>query len=147
MTEQSSNRLWLISGMVGRQALRLPLYVLELTLFTLQALREWSEYSNLRNRATYSSLVRQMIFSGIDALPPIILLSVASGVSITSMLLKNVQIFGSTADIVKILTEVVALELGCLLTAIILVEPRSHHPSPQSTSAWPTRTLNWFRFG
>jgi phospholipid/cholesterol/gamma-HCH transport system permease protein len=107
--------------MVGRQALRLPRYVLELTLFTLQALREWREQSSLRNRATYSSFVSQMIFTGIDALPPIILLSLASGVSITSMLLKNVQVFGTTTDIVKILTEVVALELGCLLTAVILV--------------------------
>ncbi len=121
MAEQSDNRLTLLSGMVGRQALRLPIYILELTLFTLQAVREWREHSNLRNRATYSSFVSQMIFTGIDALPPIFLLSLASGVSITSMLLKNVQVFGTTADIVNILTEVVALELGCLLTAIILV--------------------------
>lgn len=107
--------------MAGRQALRLPRYLLELTLFALRALREWREHSRLRNRATYSSLVSQIIFTGIDALPPIILLALASGVSITSMLLKNVQIFGSTTDIVNILSEVVALEMGCLLTAVILV--------------------------
>lgn len=121
MAEQRNSKLNLVSGMVGRQALRLPLYVLDLTLFTLQALREWREHSNLRNRATYSSLVSQMIFTGIDALPPIILLSLASGVSITSMLLTNVQVFGSTTDIVNILADVVALELGSLLTAVILV--------------------------
>jgi phospholipid/cholesterol/gamma-HCH transport system permease protein len=121
MAEQYKERLGLISGMAGRQALRLPRYILELTLFTLQALREWREHSSLRNRATYSSFVSQMIFTGIDALPPIILLALASGVSITSMLLKNVQVFGSTADIVGILSDVVALELGCLLTAVILV--------------------------
>jgi phospholipid/cholesterol/gamma-HCH transport system permease protein len=121
MAEQRSFRLSLFSGIVGRQALRLPRYLFALTLFTLRALREWREQSSLRNRATYSSLVSQIIFSGIDALPPIILLALASGVSLTSMLLKNVQIFGSTADIVNILSEVVALELGCLLTAIILV--------------------------
>lgn len=121
MAELRENRLHLISGMLGRQVLRLPRYILDLTLFTLQALREWREQSSLRNRATYSSFVSQVIFTGIDALPPIILLSLASGVSITSMLLKNVQVFGSTADIVNILTEVVALELGSLLTAIILV--------------------------
>ena len=107
--------------MLGRQVLRLPRYILELTLFTLQALREWREHTSLRNRATYSSVVSQVIFSGIDAMPPIILLALASGVSITSMLLKNVQVFGSTEDIVTILTEVVALELGSLLTAIILI--------------------------
>ncbi len=116
-----SSRLQTFTGMLGRQALRLPVYVLDLTLFTLQALREWREQSSLRNRATYASFVSQMIFTGIDALPPIFLLAVASGVSITSMLLNNVQVFGSTADIVSILTEVVALELGSLLTAVILV--------------------------
>ncbi len=121
MAEQESSKLDLLAGMVGRQALRLPRYLLELTLFTLQALREWREHSDLRNRATLHSFVSQMIFTGIDALPPIILLSLASGISITSMLLKNVQVFGSTADIVNILTEVVALELGSLLTAVILV--------------------------
>lgn len=121
MALQQSSRLNLFTGMLGRQALRLPSYLLELTLFAMQALREWREHSNLRNRATYSSFVSQMIFTGIDALPPIVLLSLASGVSITSMLLKNVQVFGTTADIVNILTEIVALELGSLLTAIILV--------------------------
>ncbi len=121
MAQRDTDRISIITGMLGRQVLRLPLYVLELTLFTLQAFREWREHSSLRNRATYSSFVSQVIFSGIDALPPIILLSLASGVSITSMLLKNVQVFGSTADIVSILTEVVALELGSLLTAVILV--------------------------
>ena len=121
MADTQRDRLSLINGMVGRQALRLPLYLLDLTLFTLQALREWREQSSLRNRATYSSFVSQMIFTGIDALPPIFLLSLASGVSITSMLLKNVQVFGSTADIMSILSEVVAMELGCLLTAVILV--------------------------
>ena len=121
MAEQRLKRMNIVSGMLGRQVLRLPIYVLELTLFTLQALREWREQSSLLNRATYSSLVSQIIFTGIDALPPIFLLSLASGVSITSMLLNNVQVFGSTADIVSILTDVVALELGSLLTAVILV--------------------------
>jgi phospholipid/cholesterol/gamma-HCH transport system permease protein len=121
MADQGSDKLNKITGMLGRQVLRLPQYVMELTLFTLQALREWRERSNLLNRATYHSFVSQMIFTGIDALPPIILLSLASGISLTSMLLQNVQVFGTTADIVSILTEVVALELGSLLTAIILV--------------------------
>jgi phospholipid/cholesterol/gamma-HCH transport system permease protein len=121
MAATTKENLSLISGMAGRQALRLPRYLLELTLFTLQALREWREHSSLRNRATYSSFVSQIIFTGIDALPPIFLLAVASGVSLTSMLLKNVQVFGSTTDTVHILSDVVALELGCLLSAIILV--------------------------
>lgn len=121
MTLRGKAGFELFTGMVGYQILRLPRYLLALTLFTLRALREWREHSNLRNRATYSSLVSQLIFSGIDALPPLILLATASGMSITSLLLRNVQVFGTTADTVSVLSEVVALELACLLTAIILV--------------------------
>jgi len=112
---------YLTSGMLGRQVLRLPHYLLDLTAFILQALHDWRHHSHLFNRATYRSLVGQMIFSGVDALPAITLLGLASGLSITSQLITNVQVFGTTADIINLLTQIVALEFGSLLTAIILI--------------------------
>jgi len=113
--------LYIATGMVGRQALRLPHYLLDLTTFILQALRDWRHQSHLINRATYRSLVGQMIFSGVDALPAITLLALASGLSITSQLITTVQVFGTTADVINLLTQIVALEFGSLLTAIILI--------------------------
>jgi len=113
--------LYIASGMLGRQALRLPHYLLDLTTFIVQALRDWRHQSNLFNRATYRSLVGQMIFSGVDALPAITLLALASGLSITSQLITTVQVFGTTADVINLLTQIVALEFGSLLTAIILI--------------------------
>ena len=108
-------------GIVGRQVLRIPHYLLDLTTFILQALRDWRHESNLFNRATYISLVGQMIFSGVDALPAITVLALASGLSITHQLITTVQVFGTTADVVNLLTQIVALEFGSLLTAIILI--------------------------
>lgn len=121
MTTQAPSRLHIISGMVGRQVLRLPNYLIDLTVFLIRALRDWRQASKLLNRATYSSLVGQVIFGGVDALPAITLLSLASGLGIVSQLIVTVQVFGETNDIVNVLTQVVALELGSLLTAIILI--------------------------
>lgn len=121
MNNPAPSRIDTLSGMVGRQALRLPNYLIDLTVFVIRALRDWRQASKLLNRATYSSLVGQVIFGGVDALPAITLLALASGLGIVSQLIITVQVFGETADVVNVLTQVVALELGSLLTAIVLI--------------------------
>lgn len=121
MTRLALSRLYLLSGMVGRQVLRLPNYLIDLTVFIIRALHDWRMASKLLNRATYSSLVGQLIFSGVDALPAITLLSLASGLGIVSQLIITVQVFGEAGDVITVLTQVVALELGSLLTAIVLI--------------------------
>lgn len=113
--------LSLATGWLGRLVMRIVFYQVELTLFVGQALRDWRRHSSLLNRATYRSLVSQLIFTGIDALPTITLLSLAVGLSITAQLILMVQVFGSTADVVNLLSNLVALELGSLLTAIVLI--------------------------
>jgi phospholipid/cholesterol/gamma-HCH transport system permease protein len=121
MDTSKSSSLGVITGILGRQALRIPQYLLDLTTFILRALREWRHQSNLFNHATYMTVVVQMIFSGVDALPTITLLALASGLSITYQLITTVQVFGTTADVVNLLTQIVALEFGSLLTAVILI--------------------------
>lgn len=121
MPSSKSSPFNVATGIVGRQVLRIPNYLLDLMIFILQAFRDWRRESKLFNRATYISLVGQMIFSGVDALPAITLLALASGLSITYQLITTVQVFGTTADVVNLLTQIVALEFGSLLTAIILI--------------------------
>ena len=108
-------------GIVGRQTLRIPYYLLELTIFILRALHDWRRVSHLVNRASYRSLVGQMIFSGIDALPTITLLALASGLAITSQTILTIQVIGERADVVDILIRLVVFELGTLLTATVLI--------------------------
>ncbi len=119
--EGLNSPVYLLTGWLGRLLLRIVYYQVELTLFVGHALRDWRRHSSLLNRATYRSLVSQLIFTGIDALPTITLLSLAVGLSITAQLILMVQVFGSTADVVKLLSNLVALELGSLLTAIVLI--------------------------
>lgn len=121
MASSKTTPLGVVTGAVGRQALRIPHYLLDLTTFILRAFREWRHQSNLFNHATYMSVVVQVIFSGVDALPAITLLALASGLSITYQLITTVQVFGTTTDVVNLLTQIVALEFGSLLTAITLI--------------------------
>jgi phospholipid/cholesterol/gamma-HCH transport system permease protein len=121
MASSKPTPLGVVTGVVGRQALRIPHYLLDLTTFILRAFREWRHQSNLFNHATYMSVVVQVIFSGVDALPAITLLALASGLSITYQLITTVQVFGTTTDVVNLLTQIVALEFGSLLTAITLI--------------------------
>lgn len=121
MPQPSESKLQHLTGVIGHQALRLPIYLVDLTVFILRALHDWREASQLLNRATYRSLVTQLIFGGIDALPAITLLSLATGLGIVSQLIITVQLFGEAKDVITILTQLVALELGSLLTAMVLI--------------------------
>ncbi len=110
-----------ITGMLGRRVIGAALYMVDLTVFTYQALRDWSRRGSLFDRATFGSLITQLIFTGVDALFAITFLGIAVGLSITSQFILMVEVFGSTEDVVNVLSQVVALELGSLLTAIVLI--------------------------
>ena len=96
-------------------------YLLDLTAFILHALRDWFRRGHLFNRATRQSLMSQIIFTGVDALPVITLLALAVGFSITSQLLMLAQALGSEHDAAGMLTGIVGVELSSLLTAIVLI--------------------------
>lgn len=110
-----------IAGVVGRRTLSAFTYVLDLTVFVLRIVRSWRGRGSLFNRATRAAVVSQIIFSGVDALPTLTLLAAAIGLSITAQLILLIQVVGSDADTVAILSQVVALELGALLPAFILI--------------------------
>ncbi len=108
-------------GMLGRRTLRAGIYVIDLIVFTLSAMREWRRHSRLLNRATYDTTITQIIFTGVDGLPTVTLLGVIVGLGITTQLLLLGEALGDTRDVVELLTEVVALQLGSLLTAFVLI--------------------------
>ncbi|HET7921512.1 MAG TPA: ABC transporter permease [Gammaproteobacteria bacterium] len=108
-------------GWTGRRTLSLGAYLLDLTAFILHALRDWFGRGWLFNRATRQSLVTQIIFTGVDALPVITLLALAVGFSITSQLLSLAQALGSERDAGGMLIGIIGVELSSLLTAIVLI--------------------------
>lgn len=121
MAGQFMTRLGDVAGFTGRRANRIALYVIELTVFTSYALRDWWRRGHLRNRATRRALVGQVLFTGIDALAVIFMLALAIGVSLTPTLLMLGRNFGSDAQLADLLVRAIGVELGPLLTAIILI--------------------------
>lgn len=110
-----------VAGAIGRRTSQALLYVVDLTVFVLHAMRGWVGRRGLFNRASYHAVIAQMIFTGIDALLSVTLLGLAVGAGITAQLILLFQVVGTEADVVNVLTKVVALELAPLLTAIIVI--------------------------
>jgi phospholipid/cholesterol/gamma-HCH transport system permease protein len=108
-------------GWIGRQASVRALYVVDLTVFILRAVREAHGRDEIDNKATRRALIAQIIFTGVDALPVITLLALAVGVSITAQILALGEALGTTDDVIRLLTSIVGMELGSLITAILLI--------------------------
>ena len=67
-----------ITGAPGRLLIQNLLYVVNLITFSTLALRDWLRKNKLFDSRSYSSTVTQIIFTGIDALPTITFLGLAT---------------------------------------------------------------------
>ena len=121
MAELQAHRFGGMLGWTGRRTLSAGAYLLDLTTFVLRAFRDWGRHARILNRATLQTLVGQIIFTGVDALPVVTFLGLAVGLSITSQMLKLAQALGSESDVAALLTNIVGTELSSLLTAIVLI--------------------------
>jgi phospholipid/cholesterol/gamma-HCH transport system permease protein len=108
-------------GWVGRRTVGGVLYATDLTYFIVQAVGQLGRRCKRDDTATQRALMAQVIFGGIDALPIVTLLALAVGVSITMQMLALGDALGTTSDIIRLLTAIVGMELGALLTAIVLI--------------------------
>jgi len=108
-------------GLTGHFTLRILSYLFDLAAFTIKALAGWFRRSRFFEQRTYSPLVAQIIFTGVDALPAITLLALITGFIITFRLIAIFDAVGGTSSMITILTELVGLELGPLIAAIILI--------------------------
>ena len=108
-------------GLTGHFAMRILSYIFDLAAFIFKAFGGWYRQARLFDRRTYSSLVTQIIFTGVDALPTITLLGLITGFIVTFRLIAIFDAVGGTRNMIIILTELVGLELGPLIAAIILI--------------------------
>jgi len=109
-----------LPGHIGRLSLGSLNYLLDVIVFTIYAIRDITRLEKI-NRATFHSLTSQLIFTGIDAMPVIAVLALASGISITSQLLVFTQALHVEKQTVELLAYVVGFELGPLITAIVVL--------------------------
>ncbi len=110
-----------VTGWPGRKLIKNVLYVINLVTFSMLALRDWKRKNKLFESRSYSTTVTQIIFTGVDALPTITFLGLATGFIFTFRLISISNSFGGTDDIINLLITVICLSAGPFLAAIIII--------------------------
>ncbi|MDE2234317.1 MAG: ABC transporter permease [Gammaproteobacteria bacterium] len=121
MADAETSVISSLLGWTGRRSLRIGAYLLDLTSFIISALRERGDQRRYFNRANLDTLMTQIIFTGVDALPVVTLLALAVGISITSQILDLGQALGSEHDVELMLVKIIGTELSPLLTSIVII--------------------------
>ena len=110
-----------LTGWPGRKLINNVLYVINLVTFSTLALRDWFSKNRLFNSRSYSTTVTQIIFTGVDALPTITFLGLATGFIFTFRLISISDTLGGNDDISDLLITVICLSAGPFLAAIIII--------------------------
>lgn len=110
-----------IFGWIGQRCITSFLYLIDLTYFLVRVLSVWKPHRNVFNRAVYSNLLGQLIFTGVDAIAMISFLAVLVGIGVTSQLIYIMQAITGANELTEILARLVISELGPLITGVILV--------------------------
>ena len=110
-----------LTGWPGRKLINNVLYVINLVTFSTLALRDWFSKNKLFDSRSYSTTVAQIIFTGVDALPTITFLGLATGFIFTFRLISISNTLGGTDDISNLLITVICLSAGPFLAAIIII--------------------------
>ncbi len=119
----STITIWVntLTGWPGRKLINNVLYVINLVTFSTLALRDWFSKNRLFESRSYSTTVAQIIFTGVDALPTISFLGLATGFIFTFRLISLSNTLGGTDDISNLLITVICLSVGPFLAAIIII--------------------------
>jgi len=110
-----------LTGWPGRKLIKNILYVINLVTFSMLALRDWFRENKLFDSHSYSTTVAQVIFTGVDALPTITFLGLATGFIFTFRLISISNPLGGAEDIINLLITVICLSAGPFLAAIIII--------------------------
>ncbi len=116
-----SNFSTALTGRPGRIFIRTTLYIINLVTFSTLALRDWLFSNALFRKRSYSTIIAQIIFTGVDALPTITVLGLATGFIFTFRLISVLSSLSETADISQLLISIICLGLGPFLAAIIII--------------------------
>ena len=108
-------------GWPGRLVIRKSQHVVNLVTFSMVALRDWHKRNKIFKTKSYGTSIAQIIFTGVDALPTITILGLATGFVITYRLISIVDSLGATDDAVDILVTAICLGIGPFIAAVILI--------------------------
>lgn len=109
---------------LGYKVRHIFINVADLVFYIVTVLRRGFSYlhKNKGNTLIKDSIVREIIFDGIDSLTSTVLvLSLVVGFGLTAQLIILLQNIGTETEVINILIRYVAFDLSPLLTAIILI--------------------------
>ena len=110
-----------LTGWPGRKLIQHILYVIDLLTFSTLVLRDWLRKNKLFKSRSYATTVTQIIFTGVDALPTITFLGLATGFIFTFRLISISNSLGGTDDVINLLITIICLSVGPFLAAIIII--------------------------
>lgn len=106
---------------VGRRLISACNYWLNLVAFAQIAVVDWFREGGLRNFANRQSLITQIIFTGIGALPIISLLAAITAVGLTSQILNISGELGKEIDVHGRIAHLICYEIAPLMTALVVI--------------------------
>lgn len=106
---------------IGHHSLRLPRYSWALLLFMLHCLKPYQLGRSTFNKATMTSLRRQLLFTGVDAMPSVTLLAAVLGFGVVAPMIMALELVMQPDEVVVWVSELVLLQLSGLIAAIVIV--------------------------
>ncbi len=110
-----------LSGNIGRRALAGWKGVTDFSRFIWEIILSFQSLRYLRFRSIYSIVINQTRFTGINALPFVIVVALLLGATVLIQAMTRLPEFGVENFIGDILVVIVARELGPLITAFIVI--------------------------
>lgn len=107
-------------GWFGRRTLRIIAYLADLFAFSVEVVMRWRLGALIAHSRRFG-LVPQIILLGLDSLPVIVLLAFSVGLIITYPTIDMLRMLSEAEAVLDLLVQVVALEIGPLLTAMVLI--------------------------
>ena len=107
--------------LTGNKVLNLIQFFYEIYHLSSEALIELFKWNRTGNNVTFNLLLRQILFTGIDAAPMISLISLLLGTIVIIQSTTQLPIIGGESFVGSVIVLVIIRELGPLITAIVVI--------------------------
>ena len=113
--------MFTIAEWAGKKVLYLNQSICEICRISFGVFKELIKWNRRGNRVTRQLLLRQILFTGIDAFPMISLLSLLLGTIVVTQSTAQLPIIGGENFLGTVIVLVIIRELGPLITAIVVI--------------------------
>lgn len=105
----------------GNKALCLIRYIVNVGKLTFGACAELMSWNRKGRKVISQVLLRQIVFTGVDAIPMISVISLLLGTIVITQAFTQLPVYGGESYIGNVIVSVIIRELGPLITAIVVI--------------------------